>query len=159
MLESRSAAILAALRVAAQPEPERYLVGLRDGRDHARLCAALAAEGDVVPERSTSLALPRLADEPFELAVLDFDLNDGVAGHFRPLLRAATESALPADLLLLIEADPARSSELFAANDVVLLPRPLPEDDAVLRAHVRWLASCRRSRTRARRLRDAITRC
>ena len=52
------------------------------------------------------------------------------------------------DLLFLIEPDPVRSGEAFAAEVAAVIPRPLPEDDALLRAHLRWLASCRRSRTR-----------
>ncbi len=153
MAESRSAAVLAALRAAAQPEQERHLVGLREPREQVRIADALAPEGRVVREGSTRIALERLAGEPFELSVLDLEEREG----FNPL--AAGKELRPfTDLLFLIEPDPVRCGEAFAAEVAAVIPRPLPEDDALLRAHLRWLASCRRSRTRGALLRNALSR-
>jgi CheY-like chemotaxis protein len=151
MGESRSAAVLAALRAAAQPEQERHLVGLRDPREQARVADALAPEGLVVRESSTRSALERLTAETFELSLLDLEEREG----FNPL-SAGKELRPSTDLLFLIEPDPVRSGEAFAAEVAAVLPRPLPEDDALLRAHLRWLASCRRSRSRALLLRNAL---
>jgi CheY-like chemotaxis protein len=153
MAESRSAAVLAALRAAAQPEQERHLVGLRDAREQARIADALAPEGRVVREESTRVALERLAIEPFELSVLDLEERDG----FNPL-SAGKELRPSTDLLFLIAPDPIRTGEAFAAEVAAVVPRPLPEDDALLRAHLRWLAACRRSRTRALLVRNALAR-
>jgi CheY-like chemotaxis protein len=151
MAESRSAAVLAALRAAAQPEPERHLVGLSDPREQSRVADALAPEGLVVREGSPRLALERIVAESFELSVLDLGEGD----DFDPL--SAGKACRPrTDLLFLSGADPVRAGEAFAAEVAGVLVRPLPEDDALLRAHLRWLASCRRSRTRGALVRSAL---
>ena len=60
------------------------------------------------------------------------------------------------DLVFLIDGDPIRCGEAFAGEAAAVVPRPLPDNDALLRAHLRWLASCRRSRTRGLLLRNAL---
>ena len=60
--------------------------------------------------------------------------------------------------MFLTAADPTRCGEAFAGEAAAVVPRPLPENDALLRAHLRWLASCRRSRTRGLLLRNALQR-
>jgi CheY-like chemotaxis protein len=61
-----------------------------------------------------------------------------------------------ADVVLLLGGDPERCSDFYAREVAALLTRPLPESDALFRAHLRWLASCRRARTRELLLGNAI---
>jgi CheY-like chemotaxis protein len=60
-------------------------------------------------------------------------------------------------VVLLLGGDPERCSDFYAREVAALLTRPLPESDALFRAHLRWLASCRRARTRELLLGNAIT--
>ena len=75
MADPRSAGLFAALRAAARVSEERFLLGIADGREHARIAEALAAEGTVIALGSADEALDRLAAEPFEIAV--FDVGSG----------------------------------------------------------------------------------
>jgi CheY-like chemotaxis protein len=153
MADPRSAGLFAALRAAARQSEERFLVGLASERERQRVATALGAEGRVITEPTTRLALERLAAESFELSVLDLDERHG----FNPL-SAGKELRPFTDLVFLLQGDPARCGEAFAGEVAAVMPRPLPESDALLRAHVRWLASCRRSRTRGLMLRNALAR-
>ncbi len=63
--------ILVALRAAARLSKERFLVGLTVDAERERIAAALGAEGEVVALASTARALERLAEESFDLVVLD----------------------------------------------------------------------------------------
>ena len=153
MADPRSAGIFAALRAAARQGEERYLVGLAPERERQRVAAALSAEGQVFQEPSTRAALDRLAAEPFELAVLDLDED-----RTWNALSAGKELRPFSDLVFLMAADPIRSGEAFAGDAAAVVPRPLPDNDALLRAHLRWLASCRRARTRGLLLRNALQR-
>ncbi len=143
---------LQALRNAARGAQERFLVALPDARERARIAGALAGEGFVLEVESLSEALARLADESFDLAILDLpaaetaDRVDQKPGR-DPL--AATRELRPfSDLLLIGEGDPLRCGWAFAREVAAVLPRPLPEVDALLRAHVKRLAGFRRARTR-----------
>src|SRR5215216_3904193 len=153
MADPRSAGIFAALRAAARQGEERHLVGLVDERERQRVAAALSAEGQVFDEPSTRAALERLAAESFELAVLDLDESRSSSA-----LSAGKELRPFSDLVFLTGADPIRCGEAFAGDAAAVVPRPLPENDALLRAHLRWLASCRRARTRGLLLRNALHR-
>ena len=66
---------------------ERFLVGLADAEERARVVAGLSAEGAVVELPSAERALDRLAEEPFELAVLD---EGGVDASGTPSPRRAS---------------------------------------------------------------------
>ena len=50
--------------------------------------------------------------------------------------------------MLIGDGDPTRAGQAFAREVAAVLPRPLPEVDALLRAHVKRLAGFRRARTR-----------
>src|SRR4051812_30227055 len=153
MADPRSAGLFAALRTAARQADERYVVGLTSERERQRISTALSAEARVIEEPSTRAALDRLAAESFEVAVLDLEER----GSLNPL-SAGKELRPFTDLVFLMHGDPPRCGDAFAAEAAAVMPRPLPESDAVLRAHVRWLAACRRSRTRGLLLKNALAR-
>ena len=148
-----SAGLFASLRGAARLTQERFLVGVADAAERARVVAALSAEGVVVELSSAEQALDRLAEEPFELAVLD----EGGVDAQRDPFATARELRPFADVVLLLGGDPERCFDFYAREVAALLTRPLPESDALFRAHLRWLASCRRARTRELLLGNAIT--
>ncbi|MGB8295924.1 MAG: response regulator [Polyangia bacterium] len=147
-----SAGLFASLRSAARLTQERFLVGLADAGERARVVAALSAEGAVVELPSAEQALDRLAEESFELAVLEEKTVEGQRDPFA----TARELRPFADVVLLLAGDPERCSDFYAREVAALLTRPLPESDALFRAHLRWLASCRRGRTRELLLGNAI---
>jgi len=148
----RPAASTVALRNAARGGGERFLVGLVSSRERKRVAASLANEGTVLEAPSTAEALRRLADEPFDLAILDLD--ERTSG--RDPLAASRELRPFMDLVLVMESDPERCGDALTHEVTAVLPRPLPEAEALLRAHLRWLASCRRSRTRGLLVRAAF---
>jgi CheY-like chemotaxis protein len=131
------------LRNAARGGQERFLVALPDPAERQRVGAALANEGFVLEVRTIDEALARLADESFDLAFVALDEDS--AGD--PL--AASRELRPfTDLVLIADGDPTRCGAAFGRDVAAVLPRPLPEVDALLRAHVKRLAGFRRSRTR-----------
>jgi DNA-binding NtrC family response regulator len=150
MAETGYEEILAAFRAAARLSKERFLVGVAAASERTRVVAALAAEGEVIALTSADIALERLAEESFELVVLD----QGSVRH--SALTAAREIRPFADVVPIIDGDPALAAELFTGEAVAVLPRPLPASDALFRAHLRYLASCRRARTRALMLSHVI---
>jgi CheY-like chemotaxis protein len=154
MADPRSAGLFAALRAAARVSQERFLVGTGNAKERARISEALGAEGAVTAVDSPEEALDRLAEESFEMAFFDID---PVSGGRNPAT-AARELRPFTDLVFVADGDPIRCTELFAREAAAVLPRPLPTSDALLRAHVRWLASCRRSRTRGLLLGNALKR-
>src|SRR5688572_11871182 len=154
MADPRSAGLFAALRAAARVSQERFLVGMGNAKERARISEALAAEGTVTAVESAEEALDRLAEESFEMAFFDIDPVEGG----RNPATAARELRPFTDLVFVADGDPVRCTELFAREAAAVLPRPLPQSDALLRAHVRWLASCRRSRTRGLMLGNALKR-
>ncbi len=142
---------LDALRNAARGGQERFLVALADGGERARIAGALASEGFVLEVESVSEGLARLADEPFDLAILDLpaaELDVPGAQLGRDPLAASRELRPFSDLVLISDGDPVRTGQAFAREVAAVLPRPLPEVDALLRAHIRRLAGFRRARTR-----------
>jgi len=131
------------LRNAARGGQERFLVALPDPVERQRIASALANEGFVLEVESTADALARLADESFDLAFLTLDDE----GENDPL--AASRELRPfTDIVLITESDADRCAAAFRREVASVLPRPLPEVDALLRAHVKRLAGFRRSRTR-----------
>ena len=151
MAEPGHEEILVALRAAARLSKERFLVGVSDTTERERVAAALGAEGEVVALPSAEAALERLGEESFELVVLDESQAQ------QNTLTAAREIRPFADVVPIIPADPARAAELFGQEAAAVLPRPFPVSDALFRAHLRYLASCRRARTRALMLDHVIT--
>ena len=144
---------LEALRNAARGGQERFLVALGDGGERPRVAAALTSEGLVVEADSLSGALARLADESFDLAILDLpgaDLEAGVEDSYpgRDPLAASRELRPFTDLVLISDGDPVRCGRAFGREVAAVLPRPLPAVDALLRAHIKRLAGFRRARTR-----------
>src|SRR5690349_2449126 len=77
MADPRSAGLFASLRAAAHVSAERFLVGMGNARDRARVAEALGAEGTVLAPESVEEALDRLAEESFEMAVFDVDPVEG----------------------------------------------------------------------------------
>ena len=150
MAETGYEELLAAFRAAAHLSKERFLVGVAAASDRARVVAALAAEGEVIALTSAEIALERLAEESFELVVLD------QGGLQQNILTAAHEIRPFADIVPIIDGDPAYAAEMFCLEAAAVLPRPLPTSDALFRAHLRYLASCRRARTRALMLSNVI---
>ena len=145
---------LEVLRNAARGGQERFLVALPDPVERQRIASALANEGFVLEVESIGEALARLADESFDLAFLTFD-EEAAAGD--PL--AASRELRPfTDLVLIAESDPDRCGAAFGREVAAVLPRPLPEVDALLRAHVKRLAGFRRSRTRGLLVTNAFVR-
>ena len=62
---------LEVLRNAARGGQERFLVALGDGVERPRIAGALNSEGFVLEVDSVPEGLARLADESFDLAILD----------------------------------------------------------------------------------------
>src|SRR6188508_3357177 len=62
---------LEVLRNAARGGQERFLVALADSVERPRIVAALTSEGLVLEVESVPEGLARLADESFDLAILD----------------------------------------------------------------------------------------
>ena len=150
MANSGQPEVVGALRAAARLSQERFLVGVAVAADRTRITAALSAEGEVIELSSPDEALERLADESFELVVLDE--GDGE----RNLLAKAREIRPFADIVPIVTNDPSRAAAMFVGEAAAVLPRPLPASDALVRAHLRYLASCRRARTRALMLSHVI---
>ncbi len=150
MAETGYPEIVEALRAAARLSKERFLVGISAAADRTRISAALAAEGEVVELPSAAEALDRLAEESFEMVVLDGQDGD------KNFLAKAREIRPFADAVPVIDNDPACAAAMFIGEAAAVMPRPLPPSDALVRAHVRYLASCRRGRTRALMLSHVI---
>src|SRR4051795_11239038 len=139
------------LRNAARAGQERFLVALGDATERPRIAAALVSEGFVREVDSVSEGLSRLADESFDLAILDLPaeaLETGSGWAGRDPLAASRELRPFSDVVLISDGDPLRSGRAFAREVAAVLPRPLPEVDALLRAHIKRLAGFRRARTR-----------
>jgi CheY-like chemotaxis protein len=132
------------LRNAARGGQERFLVGLADAAERQRIAGALSGEGFVQEVESISEALARLADESFDVAVLD--VPEQRIG--RDPLAASRELRPFTDVVLIAESDPIVCGDAFGREVAAVLPRPLPEVEALLRAYVKRLAGFRRSRTR-----------
>src|SRR5947207_10321689 len=140
---------LEVLRNAARGGQERFLVALGDGVERPRIASALSTEGFVVEVGSVPEGLARLADESFDLAILDLpDATLQAAPTARDPLAAWREMRPFTDLVLIGDGDPIRAGQAFAREVAAVLPRPLPEVDALLRAHIKRLAGFRRARTR-----------
>jgi CheY-like chemotaxis protein len=140
------------LRNAARGGQERFLVGLADVSERQRIAGALSGEGFVLEVASISEALARLADESFDVAVLD--VPEQRVG--RDPLAASRELRPFTDVVLITESDPAVVGDAFGREVAAVLPRPLPEVEALLRAYVKRLAGFRRSRTRGQLVLNAF---
>src|SRR5688572_32319412 len=119
MADPRSAGLFAALRTAARVSQERFLVGMGNAKERTRISEALAAEGTVVSLESADEALDRLADESFEMAVFDVDVDDAR----RNPASAARELRPFTDLVFAVDGDPVRCTELFAREAAAVLDR------------------------------------
>jgi|GEM_PF-748968 len=140
------------LRNAARGGQERFLVGLADPKERQRIASALSGEGFVQEVESISEALARLADESFDVAVLD--VPEQRVG--RDPLAASRELRPFTDVVLITESDPAGCGDAFGRQVAAVLPRPLPEVEALLRAYVKRLVGFRRSRTRGQLVLNAF---
>jgi CheY-like chemotaxis protein len=140
---------LEVLRNAARGGQERFLVALGDSVERPRIAGALNTEGFVLEVESVPEGLARLADESFDLALLDLPNAElQAAPTARDPLAAWREMRPFTDLVLIGDGDPTRAGQAFAREVAAVLPKPLPEVDALLRAHVKRLAGFRRARTR-----------
>ncbi len=125
------------------------MVGLPDPAERQRIVHALAGEGSVVETNSTAEALARLADESFDLAFLTAESPIGSGGSVTNDPLAAWRELRPfTDLVLVSDSDPTGCAEAFGREVAAVFPRPLPEVDVLLRAHVKRLAASRQVRTR-----------
>src|SRR5215471_14685063 len=102
------------LRKAARGGQERFLIGLDDPAERQRIATALSGEGFVQEVGSISEALGRLADESFDLAILeipdDLAVTDRASGD--PL--AASRELRPfSDVVLITDSNPTRCGEAF----------------------------------------------
>jgi CheY-like chemotaxis protein len=140
------------LRNAARGGQERFLVGLADPAERQRIAGALVGEGFVQEVESISEALARLADESFDVAVLD--VPEQRTG--RDPLAASRELRPFTDVVLITESDPVGCGAAFGREVAAVLPRPLPEVEALLRAYVKRLVGFRRSRTRGQLVLNAF---
>ena len=140
------------LRNAARGGQDRFLVGLADATERQRIASALTGEGFVREVESISEALARLADESFDVAVLD--VPEQRTG--RDPLAASRELRPFTDVVLIAESDPVVCGDAFGSEVAGVLPRPLPEVDALLRAYVKRLVGFRRSRTRGQLVLNAF---
>ncbi len=140
------------LRNAARGGQERFLVGLADAAERQRIASALSGEGFVQEVESISEALARLADESFDVAVLD--VPEQRVG--RDPLAASRELRPFTDVVLIAESDPTGCGDAFGREVAAVLPRPLPEVEALMRAYVKRLAGFRRSRTRGQLVLNAF---
>jgi len=151
---------LEALRNAARGGQERFLVALGQRQERERIAAALTSEGFVLEATSLSDALGRLADESFDLAILDLPSDhmdprvDGRSG--RDPLAASRELRPFSDIVLIGDGDPVRTGQAFAREVAAVLPRPLPDVEVLLRAHIKRLAGFRRARTRGQLVLNAF---
>jgi CheY-like chemotaxis protein len=141
------------LRNAARGGQDRFLVGLADASERQRIASALSGEGFVQEVESISEALARLADESFDVAVLD--VPEQRTG--RDPLAASRELRPFTDVVLIAESDPTVCGDAFGREVAAVLPRPLPEVDALLRAYVKRLVGFRRSRTRGQLVLNAFS--
>lgn len=146
-MSADSRANLDLLRNAARGTEKRFLVGLPDAAERQRVVRALDGEGSVIETQSTAEALGRLADESFDLAFLGVQADDAGGAAADPL--AAWRELRPfTDLVLIAPSDPERCAEAFGREVAAVFPRPLPEVDVLLRAHVKRLVGSRQVRTR-----------
>ncbi|MCG5051868.1 MAG: response regulator [Myxococcales bacterium] len=154
MSEAPAAELFGALGRAVRSGQERFVLHARVGAEAARLAATMQLEGQIETADSLGQALALLGEQPFDFAVLDPERE---ALDVDPL-EALRELGAKADLAFLMEPAPERVSEAFARGLAAALPRPLPENEALLRAHVRWLISLRRARSRGILLRGLLAR-
>src|SRR5437763_16076696 len=105
---------LEALRNAARGGQERFLVALSDRLERSRIAGALTSEGFVLESDSLADALARLADESFDLAILDLPSLDVEPGSGRDPLAASRELRPFSDLVLISDGDPVRGGQAFA---------------------------------------------
>lgn len=146
------------LRTAARGGEKRFLLGLVNEADRARIAHALAGEGSIVETSSTADALIHLADESFDLAFLTADTGTGDGGATSNPLAAWRELRPFTDVVLVAPSDPARCAEAFGREVAAVFPMPLPEVDVLLRAHVKRLVSSRQVRTRGMLVLNAFNR-
>jgi CheY-like chemotaxis protein len=154
MADSPSDPLLASLRAAARTGDDAYLVSVVDERERARASSALALEGKVAEEVMLADALALIAARPFEIAIVDPDRQP----HDVDPVAALGELGLATDLVFLLDGGPGHIGDAFLRGATGVLPRPLPDSDALVSAHLRWLASGRRSRSRAASVRAAFAR-
>jgi CheY-like chemotaxis protein len=153
MGDPRSSALFAALRAGFPRDEIRHLVALADPALRRRVVAALGGGVEIVELDSPEEVPARLRSEIFDLVIIDGD--QGLAWPTpapSPSPGEPVGAAAPIDrgfdLVLVMDADATRCGAAFAAGAVAVLPRPLPPSDALLRAHLRWLASCKQARRR-----------
>ena len=129
---------LEALRNAARGGQERFLVALSDRLERSRIAGALTSEGFVLEAESLSDALARLADESFDLAILDLPAErlDVQPGAGRDPLAATRELRPFSDLVLISDGDPARGGAGLRARGGRRLAAPAARGRrALARAH------------------------
>src|SRR6185295_4718342 len=103
------------LRNAARGGQERFLIGLDDRAERQRVASALTSEGFVLEAESLSAALARLADESFDLAILEGALGPAVAERVsgRDPLAASRELRPFTDVVLIPDGDPLSCGQAF----------------------------------------------
>lgn len=154
MVQSLAPELFSALGSAVRNGQDRFVVHAVDAPERTRVVGALSLEGAAVVATSMARATECVAEGSLELAVFDIDRE---AHDLDPLV-ACGELGGSVDVVLLMDGDPAKVSDAFVRGAFAVLPRPLPASDALFRAHIRWLASSRRSRARGLALRGVLAR-
>ena len=140
---------------AARGSRRRFLVGVADAEERRRIADIVADEGVVDEATSTASALQRLADESFDLAFLAAPGPDEAPQAGDPL--ATWRELRPfTDVVLIAPSDPTACAQAFGREVAAVFPRPLPEVDVLLRAHVKRLAASRQVRTRGQLVLNAF---
>lgn len=144
-----------ALRNAVQGRTPRLRVILPDDDVRRRIAAALSGDGDLVLTASLGAlpSLPAGRDDGADLAIFVGEER----GHDVAPLTVAAELHPRADLVPLIDAGASEViGDAFARGAAAVLPLPMEIADALLRAHLRWLAACQRARAVALAVRAAF---
>ncbi|HEY4183822.1 MAG TPA: response regulator [Polyangia bacterium] len=150
-------AVLEHLLNAARGSERRFLVGIADAAERQRIVDIVADEGQVVEATSTAAALQRLADESFDLAFLGADESPATENSTTTDPLATWRELRPfSDVVLIASSDPARCAQAFGREVAAVFPRPLPEVEVLLRAHVKRLVASRQVRTRGQLVLNAF---
>src|SRR3569833_370146 len=140
---------------AARGSRRRFLVGIADTDERRRIADILSDEGVVDEAPSTTAALRRLADESFDMAFRASPGPDDAPETKDPL--ATWRELRPfSDVVLIAPSDPVLCAQAFGREVAAVFPRPLPEVDVLLRAHVKRLVASRQVRTRGQLVLNAF---
>lgn len=154
MTDSRGGSVFTALRAALRSPDEAVLVNVTGESDRARLVSALGREAQVDVAVTLPDAIDRLGQHRYQLAIIDLpgEVSDVDLGLVLREVGARTE------IVAVCAGEPQEVLRAFSMGAHTVLPRPLPDSDALLKAHLRWMTGNRRSRVRGAALRGLLER-